>query len=66
MHTKEKGVRDAAVHFFDALTEARKSGLVVTWPGSPEGLKALAISETAKAQAEAQPKKPADKAEPKK
>lgn len=66
MNTKEKAVRDAAAQFFDALTEARKSGLVVTWPGSPEGLKALAISETAKAQASAEPKKPVERAEPKK
>lgn len=66
MNTTEKTVRDAAAAFFDLLTDARKAGLVVTWPGSPEGLKGLAISETAKAQVAPETKKPAEKADAKK
>lgn len=57
MNAKEKAVRGAAAQLLDALAEARKGGLVVTWPGSSEGLKALAISETARAEAPAEAKK---------
>lgn len=53
MATKEKAVRDAAGALLDAINEARKAGLVVTWPSSAEGLASIAISETGKA-------KPAD------
>lgn len=66
MNTKEKAVRDAAATLFGALIDARKAGLVVTWPGSPEGLKALAISETARAAPQVEPKKAVEKVEGKK
>lgn len=45
----ERNVRDAAARLASALDDARAAGLVVTWPGSPAGLRGIAISATAKA-----------------
>lgn len=53
MSTKEKAVRDAAVTLHAALVAAKAVGLVVVWPSSPDGLQSLAISETAKSNADA-------------
>ena len=51
----ERNVRDAAARLASALDDARAAGLVVTWPGSPAGLRGIAISATAKAAPPAPP-----------
>jgi len=48
MNSKEKAVREAANALSIAIADARSSGLHVYWPHSPEGLTAIAISETKK------------------
>lgn len=50
MNPKEKAVREAAAALHLAFVDARKAGLTITWPRSVEGLAALAVSETAKAE----------------
>lgn len=54
MKNKEKAVRDIAVALLTAIQEAREAGMVVVWPSRPEGLSAIAVSETAKAVTTAQ------------
>jgi hypothetical protein len=49
MNAKEKAVRDAATALHGAILDARKAGLHVRWPHTPEDLAAIAISETKKA-----------------
>lgn len=49
MNTREKAVREAAAALSIAIADARSAGLHVQWPHSPEGLNAIAISETKKA-----------------
>jgi hypothetical protein len=48
MANVEQAVRDAANALQGAITDARKAGYAVAWPGRPEDLGAIAISETAK------------------
>jgi hypothetical protein len=45
----EAAVRSAAEALDAAIVKARAAGLVVAWPSRPEGLSAIAISETGKA-----------------
>ncbi len=44
----EAAVRSAASALHDAIVKARGEGLSVAWPSRPEGLPAIAISETGK------------------
>lgn len=53
MSAKEKAVRDAAAALHHAIDQARKAGLVVVWPSSPDGLPGIAINETSKAVSDA-------------
>lgn len=50
MKTHEKTVREAAASLHDAIVAARRNGFDIQWPAKPDGLKSLAISETAKAE----------------
>lgn len=49
MKSKEKAVREAADALQSAIAAAKADGFVIDWPRSPEGLSAIAISETGKA-----------------
>lgn len=67
MKNAEKAVRDAAKGLHDAIAAAKKDGLAVAWPHRADGLLAIAISETGKAQADKPaptPAKPGAKASP--
>ncbi|MBR1198826.1 hypothetical protein JQ574_22780 [Bradyrhizobium sp. AUGA SZCCT0158] len=44
----EKNIRAAAEKLQSAIAEGRKAGLSIAWPGRPEDLGAIAISETVK------------------
>ncbi len=45
-HPKATAVRKAANALADALAAARAVGLAVTWPGRPDDLPGILISET--------------------
>ena len=45
----EQAVRNAARDLAAAIEAARAAGYAVTWPHRPEGLAAIAVSETGRA-----------------
>lgn len=49
MSRAENAIRAAANTLHQAITEGRAQGLTIAWPGSPEGLTSISISETARA-----------------
>lgn len=44
----ETDVREAAVKLHEAIVAAIEAGYRVPWPSSPDGLPAIAVSETAR------------------
>jgi len=47
--SQETAVREAAAKLADALADADAAGLRVIWPRTPDGLRAMVISATARA-----------------